>query len=229
MEEASVSTVVSFNAIPAMLTNNVGASVGIQTWQDQSIGDSVNIAAGSAQVLDTVTVAVSEWACQSGTWQSTDCTTTPGSTFNVPITLTVWDSSGNVLGTVTQTFAIPYRPSADPTCTSAPADFKGADGQCYKGYVSTITFNLGPLGIVLNGSNINFDVSYNTKNYGPHPTGVAGPVDGLNIALNATTSTPAVGTYFAPGYLRENGASDNPGYYAGYNIMAQVTTLQVTP
>jgi hypothetical protein len=58
------------------------------------------------------------------------CVTTPGDTYNVPITFNVYNvGTGNVVGTqivsVTQTFAIPYRPSADnvmlyPSDANAP-------------------------------------------------------------------------------------------------------------
>ena len=76
---------------------------------------------------------MSSWACQAGGWNGSPspCATTPGATFSVPITLNIFgvgpatsngpSTVGSLLATDTQTFNIPYRPSADPIdCPSPP-------------------------------------------------------------------------------------------------------------
>src|SRR5260370_545737 len=74
----------------------------------------------------TVTVLMSSWGCQTGHWTSGDCLTTLGATFSVPITLNVYavgagNAPGSKLITSTQTFNIPFRPSASPSCTGGDA------------------------------------------------------------------------------------------------------------
>ncbi len=105
--------------------------------------------AGSARNLQTVTVAMSSWACQTGSWADGSCRTTPGATYNVPITFNVYnvapgDAVGTQIATVTQTFAIPYRPSADATCPATGQASAGAGftvgSSCQNGLVSEITF-----------------------------------------------------------------------------------------
>ena len=78
---------------------------------------------------------MSSFGCESGTWNGSDCVTTPGATFSHPITLNIYNvgpsnSVGSLLGTRTQTFNIPFRPSADDTnCTGA---FDGFSVQRYR-------------------------------------------------------------------------------------------------
>ncbi len=108
------------------------------------------VRAASARNLQTVTVAISDWACQRGSWTDGSCVTTPGTTFSVPITFNVYqvgasNAVGALIATKTQTFAIPYRPSADPNCPAggqaqAGAMFKDAAGDCQNGFVSEINF-----------------------------------------------------------------------------------------
>jgi hypothetical protein len=108
-----------------------------------------------------VAVTLSSWARVQGSWTTGDCSTPTGSTFSQPITLNIYGPStdsglthGALIASSTQTFAIPYRPSASTKCTD------GSDQVVY--------------GIV-----------YNTRDFGPNPTGVSGPSDSLHIALSS--------------------------------------------
>ncbi|MEO6972992.1 MAG: hypothetical protein ABI135_06205 [Rhodoferax sp.] len=163
---------------------------------------------------------MSSWACQTGGWSTHDCVSTPNSAFDVPITLNVYDSNGILIATQTPTFSMPYRPSADPTCTGADiGKWKASNGTCYNGFASEITFDLAALKVTLPGDNFSYDVSYNTQTHGAAPTGdPSGPYNSLNIGVYALPAIPAIGSQTNPGYLLWNGVPVNEGY----GIMAQV-------
>ena len=106
--------------------------------------------------MRSVTVAMSSWGCQAGSSVSANCVTTPGATFNHPITLNIYADGapgslapGRLLTSITQTFAIPYRPSSSPRCEGGRwMDMSTRDAHpCYSGYATTIKFDLN--GIVL--------------------------------------------------------------------------------
>ncbi len=122
-------TVVGFDSMSPLPPNM--PSMGLEAYSLSRIGDRVQLKSGSPRTLYSIAIAMSSWACESGGWTST-CTTTPGATFSVPITLTVFNSTGNPVATRLQTFSIPYRPSSDPSCTGGK--WKAANGTCYNGF-----------------------------------------------------------------------------------------------
>jgi hypothetical protein len=194
-----------------------------QASQLKSLGDRISLKPYSPRKLASFSIAMSSWACESGHWNTNDCATTPGDTFTHPITLTVYNSSGTVIATRTQDFAIPYRPSADPTCTGANAGkWKAANGTCYNGFANVITFDLSSLNVTVPGDNFSYDVSYNTQTYGASPLGIAGPYNDLNVGVYSSTAFPSVGAAVLPGYLLWNGVSTQEVNDGG--IMAQVVT-----
>ncbi len=153
-------------------------SLGYQATQTSEFGDYITFAGTNRWVTD-VTVMMSAWALHS-TYPAMN-----PSSWTHPITLNIYDlGPGNTLGpllkTVTQTFTIPWRPEADPTCPGGTA-WRAADNNCYNGMAFDITFH------------VNFDVSprnqviigiaYNTQTYGSPPLGVPGPYDSLNVGL----------------------------------------------
>src|SRR4051794_20636349 len=69
-----------YNSIPVNLPGNV-PSQPFQAQQTSEYGDAVSFAAGPTDQLKQVTVVMSSWACQSGTWNGGDCVTTPGAKF----------------------------------------------------------------------------------------------------------------------------------------------------
>ena len=100
------------------------ASEGFECCSVNEFGDGMNLTANNARVTQ-VSVVLDSWGCESGFWNSGDCSTTRGATFSEPITLKIYsvttDGNGNpapgdVLVQATQTFNVPYRPSADPRC-----------------------------------------------------------------------------------------------------------------
>src|ERR1035438_9949200 len=119
---------------------------------------------------------------------STPCASTPGATFSVPITLNIYNvGAGNAVGSFiasdTQSFNIPFRPSANASCRSgewydntATALIYGvtADNLCHNGLANNITFNgsaFSTPNITLPGSVI-YGIAYST---GSNPNGGNGP------------------------------------------------------
>jgi len=197
---ASNSSVV-YNNIPSPQPGNV-ASEAFEAQSASEFGGQIQLA-GTERSNPTVTVLMSSWGCQSGHWYSRDCSTTPRATFSEPITLNVYNlGSGGAVGSlftsVTQTFNIPYRPSADNThCTvsSAGAWFSASDSTCYNGFATPVSFNLA--GVTLPDTVI-VAVAFNTTHdgnasYGEGTacfTNSAGcGYDSLNVGLDNALTT----------------------------------------
>ena len=150
------------------------------------------------------------------------CVTTPGATFNEPITLNIYgvganNAVGGLLATDTQTFAIPYRPSAsDPSvysaegCTATSGKwYNASDNTCNNGLATNITFNLSAQGVVL-PNNVIYGIAYNTSDYGATPYGDSTACygttsgcgyDSLNVGLNQDPTNVSVGTDPNPGTI----------------------------
>jgi hypothetical protein len=165
-------------------------SVGVEAYSFNQIGDEVLLR--RVAKLKSVAVTLSSWACQSGGWDTHDCQTTPGATFQTPITLNIYKASsingsgettpGDLLATVTKTFTIPYRPSASPQCSSG-AWFKNGQG-CFNGIAHTIAWTLTGLKTKL-PKDVVLGVSYNSDHSGPNPLGLSNsPTDALNVGLS---------------------------------------------
>lgn len=151
--------------------------------------------AGMARETPTISVLMSTWGCETGRWHTNNCSTTPGATFEHPITLNVYnvgpgDSPGTLIESQEKTFDIPYRPSKDPlNCTGANAG-KWFDGTaCFNGMAVNLTFD--PLGVPLPDKVI-VSLAYSTTHYGAPPIGEGAPCftssggcgyDSLNVGL----------------------------------------------
>ena len=164
-------------------TNQV--SYGPAAYSFNSIGDKISFA-GTARGLTNATVTLSSWACQHGSWNGGDCFTQPGATFSQPITMKIYDAStydatnpaaNTAIATSTQTFNVPYRPSASPKCGDGRWLTPSKD--CKNGLADDVTFNFShatlPLQVV-------YAISY--------PTG-SEPSNSLNVAV--TDKAPSVG------------------------------------
>src|ERR1700677_3918778 len=90
---ASASTPVTpiYNSIPS---GNVPSlpSAGPEAYSFSELGDQINLAPTS-EAVKSVTVMLNDWACQN--WAANPsstvvCTTTPGSSFAIPITLNLY-------------------------------------------------------------------------------------------------------------------------------------------
>jgi hypothetical protein len=204
----ALSTPVVYNSIPSPQPGNV-PSEGGEAYSFAELGDQVEFSS-SGGVVSSVDVLMSSWGCESGHWFDDTCQTTAGATFSHDITLSLYnvdpgDAVGSLIATKTQTFAVPYRPSADDTnCTGADAGkwFNGTT--CFNGYATTITFDLSSTGVVLPAKVI-ASISFNTSHYGYNPIGEGAacytssggcPYDSLNIGLD--TASPTVGNDVLP-------------------------------
>jgi hypothetical protein len=198
-------------------------SVGFEANQASEFGNQITLAR-SAKVA-TVEVTMSSWGCQ--TRPGGTCVTSPGSTFNEPITLNIFQAPatsprtqpdtpgsglpGVLIKSVTKTFAIPFRPSASSKCTGTEAGdwFYSKLGECFPGFMTNITFNLNvtlPVAIV-------YGIAYNTSDYGAAPYGVltachsssAGcGYDSLNVGVSEDPDNVKVGADPFPGTVYWN-------------------------
>ncbi len=203
---------VDYDSTLSPLPGNI-PSYGAEAYAFNEIGNQVTLAPSGGRLAD-VTVTMSSWACESGGWTGpTPCTTTPGATFAVPITFDIYHPGttpgtvGSLITSSTQTFNIPYRPSADPACTSGPTKWMDSNGTCYNGLADNITFDFSSKDIAL-PSTVVYGISYNTDNYGPEPIGgTTSPTDSLNVAFTTESSNVSAGADVNPGNIFVNSAS----------------------
>jgi hypothetical protein len=190
-----------YNNIPNSAPGNV-PSIGFEATSASEFGGQMGLD-GTQRKDPTVTVLMSSWACKSGTWNGGNCITNPGSTFTHPVTLNIYnvnndDSVGSLIATKTQTFTMPYRPTADDgTNCNAASGTAGEwwDGHnCYNGKAFPIKFDLD--GVTL-PDDVIIGVAYNTSDYGAQPMGTGTachstpqgcPYDSLNVGTNPTPS-----------------------------------------
>ena len=184
-------------------------SYGPEAYAFKTIGDKITLG-GTARSLSNVTVTLSSFACQQGTWNPDDdndgipdvpqdCVTQPGATFLQPITLSVFKvahdgTKGALIATKTQTFDVPYRPSASPTCAAIgqPGKWQTPSKECKNGIADDVTFNFS--GEKLDPTVI-YEISYGSTHYGsPVLGGAGGPYDSLNVAVteNANSDDPSL-------------------------------------
>jgi hypothetical protein len=172
-----------YNRIPKPKPGNL-VSQAFQATQTSEFGGQVEFA-GTARNNPTVTVVMSSWACGNLT-SGAGCETAPGATFAWPITLNVYkvgaaNAPGEKVATVTQTFPIPYRPSANPKCPLTSEGVVGWGKSCFSGLSSEIKFSLP--GVTLPNPAI-ISIAYNTTDYGYEPTHSPDVgEDSLNVGL----------------------------------------------
>jgi hypothetical protein len=182
---------VQYSNLPSPLPGNV-PSVGFEATSAAELGGQVQFA--GTVTNPTVSVGMSSWSCQSGGAEDGSCVSAPGSTYNWPITLNVYEvGPSNTVGakivTLTQTFAIPYRPSADKVhCVGNGGWYRAKS--CFHGKLFKITFSkLGshkaPLTLPAKAI---VSVAYNTTDHGYAPTGTPGPEDSLNVGIGGLAS-----------------------------------------
>jgi hypothetical protein len=200
---------VRYDSQPSPLPGNI-TSEAFQAQQMSEFGDQIILAAGPTE-LGKASVVFSSWACQTGTTGAGgNCMSTPGATFPHPITFNIYavDATdptgvGALLKTVTQTVAVPFRPSADPAC-AANGGWGAPD--CFNGFAFTVEFALDG---VMVPDEIIFSVAFNTSGFGDPPVGAPGPYDSLNVGV--VTTPPALGTDVDPNVLFTNTTFPLPG------------------
>ncbi|MBP7475270.1 MAG: hypothetical protein KA810_08440 [Pyrinomonadaceae bacterium] len=201
-----------YNSIPNPLPPNI-PSLGYQATSTAEWGDHVSFS-GTHRRAASATVLMSNWA----RYSSYPSLSSAG--FDHPVTFNIYavDNSGAnpapgaLLGSVTQTFLMPWRPEADPTCAGGTA-WRAGDGNCYSGYAFTITFDLTSLGLTLPNEVI-FGVAYNTNTWGYEPIGLPGPYESLNVGTSNVGGVgvpPSTGTDVDPDVTFAN--SRWPGFY----------------
>ena len=191
---AGASTI--YNNLPKPKPGNV-VSVGFEATSLSEFDGQVEFA-GTARKDPAVTVMMSSWGCQEGSWNSNSCNTVGGATFSQPLTLNVYQVEANnepgaQVASVTQTFNIPLRPSAGKKCTGTHAGEGSHGGECLNGMATQVTFNL--TGVTLPSKAI-ISVAFNTSNYGaaplgPQPCAAFNPSRCVYDALNVGTTEPA--------------------------------------
>lgn len=165
-----------YNNIVRPLPGNF-ASQAFEATSTAEYGGEVQFAR-TARKHPMVTVAMSSWACQQGSWSNETCLTPkPKKGFKWPLTLNVYsvypgDAVGEKIGSVTKTFDLPYRPSDSRVCENPEFNDPGAwydeaTNECFHGKAFTITFHL-PGKLVLPPKAI-LSVAYDTSDYGAHP------------------------------------------------------------
>ena len=107
-----------------------------------------------------------------------------------------------ILNSSTQTFSVPYRPSASPKCIGDDAGkwYAPSSKTCFNGLYNEVTFNFSGLTLP---SQVVYGIEYNTRDYGPAPTGLSGPSDSLNVALVTESGDVTSGSDTRPGSLWE--------------------------
>ncbi len=204
----SAQTITVYNSIPKPLPGNV-VSMGYECCAVMEFGDGLGLVATGGGTLGQVTVVMSSWGCQTGSWSAGNCATTSGATFLQPITISVWgvnDSSSTptpagLLGQIAQTFNIPFRPSSTPNQCQNDATrwYNSKDKTCYHGLATPIVVNFSPQHIPVPANNkIIVTVAYNTTDFGPNPIGPSAcsspsynngagcPYDSLNVSADTT-------------------------------------------
>jgi hypothetical protein len=203
---------VVYDSVPRATGNTLPGnipSLGFECCGLKEVGNIVTLTSIGRELF-MVTVVMSDWACQSGDWTGTSgpCVSTPGSTYSWPITLNLYDSTLTLLASKTVSFNIPFRPSADATrCPQVGTDpyqspnrwYDAKDKTCYNGYAFSIDFDFSGAPVILTSTTIVFGITYNTRDEGYNPTGVAGPSDSLNVGLDS--SPPQVGTNPSSGVI----------------------------
>ena len=213
---ASAVTTLVYDSIPVSSPGSY-PSIGYQATSTNELADLVTLG-GTDRALSSVTVGLTNWACES--WATaTPCATTPGSSFTHPITLNLYevDNSGanpvvgDVILSVTEDKTIPFRPSADANCTGG----KWFDGvTCNSGYAFNVTFDLSGAAPVV-GSDVIVGIAYNTQHRGYAPIGQPGPYNSLNVSLAG--AAPTVGTDVTQDEMYISSGASALGLDTGYS------------
>jgi hypothetical protein len=211
-----------YSSIPASLPTNL-PSVGYESTSISQFGDAVTLA-GSARVLTSATVVMSNWALE-----STYETVGTSSGYYEPLTFSLYNFGtgglnpvvGSLIASTTINAFIPWRPEASLSCGGTT--FQAPDG-CFNGLAVPVTFNFDD---VVLPDNVIFGLSFNTADYGASPTHAAGPYNSLNFALSAGatvgTDTNSDGVELATGIAGVFGPD------TGWSPYVPAVTLEAIP
>ncbi len=193
---ASATGEVVYSNLPASTSGNV-VSLGYEATSTSQFGGEIELA-GTARKAGAVSVGMSSWACQHGTWTGTsECTTERGARFEWPVTISInavgpGNTVGALLWSATKTFSMPYRPSQNNVkCTGAAkgAWYDAMLKQCFHGKYFRLQEMIKPA--VTLPAQVIVTVAYNTSDYGAEPQrpkpcdseAQGCPYDSLNVGL----------------------------------------------
>ena len=203
---------VVYSTISSPLPGNV-VSQGFECCAVQEFGDGLGLVNSAGGQLQQVTVVLSSWACESGSWNVGNCVSSPNARFSQALTVNVWSvndttspaSAGVLLGSVTDTFKIPFRPSSTPSKCGGNTTrwYSPIDNSCYRGLATPISLNFSNEHVTIPANNkIIVTVAYNTSDFGPSPlghtapcnsptynNGAGCPYDSLNVSADTTNGT----------------------------------------
>ena len=177
---AAQATGLLFSNTPSPLPGNLD-SLGFEEASASEVGDIVSLDGATATFsLSSFVVTLSNWSIAS----DFPGVGTPAG-YNVDLTLNLYNvGAGNAVGallsTVSTTASIDWRPEPDTTGACFGGDWLDASGNCWSGSLSQVTFNLGGL---VAPKTLLWGLAFNTEHAGYTPTGSAGPVNGLKVAL----------------------------------------------
>lgn len=195
---------VVYNAIPSKLPGSV-PSHAFEAQQTTEFGDQV-ILGGTGRNLQSMSVVLVSWGCQSGTWFDGDCVTPSGASFEVPLTFNIYDDQGgtqvpgDLIASQTKTVNVQYRPSASDKCGDGRW-YSKTDHTCYNGFAQTFKASFAS-GTTLPDEVI-WSVAYSTTHYGSAPYGEDEACftssggcgyDSLNVGAFSAANAPYVGT-----------------------------------
>lgn len=199
----------AYNAIPFGVVDCAPPSHAFEAQQTNEFGDGVTLAPGTGRTLESLRVDFQSYACEtSGHWNTGDCVTAnAGATFSQVITARIYDANNLVtpLATATQTFDIPFRPSADPSCAD-PAQWRSTvTGECHFSIGKVLTFDTWAGSLDL-PDEVVWTVAFNTTHYGYVPetenqacfgTAAGCPYDSLNVGVTSYPGSPYAGADMA--------------------------------
>jgi hypothetical protein len=187
----TASAMTIYNNLPKKRPGNV-PSIGFEATSTSQFGGLVEFSKSRrGRRNPKVSFELSDWACQSGGGES--CVSAKKSSYSWPVTVNLYDGTGNVLGSLiaskTQAVTVPYRPSTSAECVAKghPGDWLDKrTGECFAGYLFKVTYEFP--GVTLPDRAI-VGVAYNTQTYGAEPTGTSGPENSLNVGLISVAPT----------------------------------------
>jgi len=238
----STTSIVYSSALDAGIVSS--PSQGFHANGTKELGDTISLE-GDSRVLDSVTVGLNSWSCETGQWNLGDCVTTDATGYSHPVTVNVYDVNptdatvpGALLATKTQNVQVPFRPSSDPVlCPSNTTGwYDAAGGACQNGFAFDADFDLSADGVMLPDTVI-LAVAYDTNKTvaDSDPSGFsntlnvgltdAAPGDGtdLDSAQVMISTAPAQG---GTGSLKASTPEDG---LVGYTPVFTVTASPVAP
>ncbi len=169
----TASAEVVYDNVPSPLPANF-ASIGLAATSTSEFGGEVELA-GTARSKPTVTVVMSSWACETGSWTEGCTTKHPTKGFKVPVTVRVYNVGELNEGPIaekTKNEKMLYRPSDSAEC-AAHEWFDASTKECSHGIAFPIEVPLTKLKKMPRRAVIT--VSY------PHSSG---PAQSLNVSVS---------------------------------------------